>query len=449
MRKINLLQVVDESKFNPLLFAVLIWCSFIIIFDGYDLVVYGAVIPSLSKLWSLKPSVAGFIGSLTLIGSLLGALICGIWADKIGRKKVIIYCVTLFGVFTLLTGFATGPAEFAIYRFIAGLGLGGVAPLVVALTSEYSPKSIRSLMVGIMYSGYSIGGILVAVLGLNVIPTLGWQWMFFFGALPLLFVPILIKYMPESLAYYSAKGEHHKVRAILQRLNPSYVPQPDDVYEVHLPKTGLPVVKLFEEQRGKTTVAFWVSSFMALLMVYGLDTWLPQLMVKAGYPLKSSLMFLFTLNIGAIVGAIAGGRLADRFGSKPVLVVFFAFGAICLSLLGFKPDTLILYVLVAVSGAASIGSQIITNGYISKFYPTHIRSTAIGWALGIGRFGAILGPTIGGVLLELSLPNQMNFICFAIPGVIAAIATWVVQEKYSDFNTIPERSQYKSTLNAL
>ena len=438
MRTINITKAVDDSKVNPVQLSVLLWCAFIIIFDGYDLVVYGAVVPSLIESWSLKPSVIGYISSLTLFGGLIGAPVCGILADKIGRKKIIITCVALFGLFTLLSGLANGPVEFAVYRFIAGLGLGGVAPLLVALTTEYSPKSSRSMMVAIMFSGTAIGGILVALLGMKVIPTLGWQWMFYIGALPLLSIPFLIKFLPESLAYYAARGEHEKVRTLLKKLNPSFSTQQDDTYEVHLPKAGMPVVKLFEEKRGTSTVMFCIICLMTFFMIYGFGTWLPQLMVKAGYPLTSSLMFLVALNIGGIIGAISGGWLADRIGPKPVLISTFSLGAICLFLLVLNPGSLILYFLIAVAGAGSIGSQILVNGYVSKFYPTHIRTTALGFSTGIGRIGAILGPAIVGILLELSLPAKMNFIIFAIPAFLAAVAIWFVVDKQSDFNKIED-----------
>lgn len=432
LRNINIAHVIEGSKFNSFHLSVLLWCIFLILFDGFDLVVYGAVIPSLVEEWGTAPSVLGLIGSLTLVGGLIGSLLCGILADKVGRKKVIISCVVLFGTFTLLTGFAQGPVDFALYRLTAGLGLGGIPPLLVVLTSEYSPKSIKNIMVGVMFSGYSIGGILVSLLGMKVIPDLGWQWMFFIGAIPLLSIPFLIKYLPDSLYYYVEKGEYKKAKAIVKRLDPSYVPHEQDGFKNDLQSvTGVPVVKLFENRLGRTTTMFWIACFMGLLMVYGLGTWLPQLMVEAGYPLNSSLLFLFSLNIGAIIGSICGGWLADRIGSKRVLISLFTFGAICLILLGFKPGSIVLYLLVAVAGAASIGSQNLNNAYISTFYPTYIKSTALGWALGIGRFGAILGPSIGGVLIELKLPMYMNFISFALPALIAAAAISFIQDKYN------------------
>ncbi|WP_285769410.1 aromatic acid/H+ symport family MFS transporter [Peribacillus sp. SI8-4] len=430
MQNIHIAQVIETSKFNFFHLSVLLWCIFLILFDGFDLVAYGAVIPSLGEAWGTSPSVLGLIGSLTLVGGLIGSLFCGILADKVGRKAVIIICVAFFGTFTLLTGFAQGPVDFAVFRFLAGLGLGGIPPLLVVLTSEYSPKSLKNIMVAIMFSGYSIGGIMVSLLGMNVIPALGWRWMFFIGAIPLLSIPLLIKFLPESLYYYVEKGEYKKASAIVKRLNPSYLPHENDRFINELSTSGVPVAKLFENRRGRSTIMFWIACFMGLLMVYGLGTWLPQLMVEAGYPLKSSLLFLFSLNIGAIIGSISGGWLADRVGSKRVLISLFTFGAICLTLLGFKPGTIILYILVAIAGAASIGSQNLNNAFISIFYPTDIKSTALGWALGIGRFGAILGPAMGGMLIELKLPIYMNFICFAIPAVVAAIAISFIQEKY-------------------
>ena len=436
MQKINVAQLVDESKFNSFHLAVVAWCAFIMLCDGYDMVVFGSVIPSISAEWGITASTAGFIGSLAMFGSLIGSLVCGILADFLGRKKVIIFCFIIFSVFTFLTGFAQGPVDFAIYRFIGGLGLGGMPPLLVAITSEYSPKSKRSTLVGLISSGFAIGGIGVALLGIYVIPTFGWQWMFFIGGLPLLVVPFMIKYMPESLAFLVVRKDYKKVSSILKRLNPTYVPKEDDMFDVHLPKSGMPVAKLFEERRGLSTISFWITSFMALLVIYGLGTWLPQLMVQAGYPLTSSLLFLFALNIGVMVGNITGGWLSDRKGPKKVIAGMLIIGAISLSLLGLKPGTIVLYLLVAIAGACSNGPGTTNYGYASKFYPTHVRSTGIGWTSGMGRIGAMVGPAFGGLLLELSLPTHMNFISFAIPALLGALAILVVQDKYSDFKMV-------------
>ncbi len=444
MRRIDVAEVVNESKFNALHLTVVAWCTFIILCDGYDMVVFGAVIPSLSTEWGVKASTLGFIGSLTMVGSLIGSLIFGILADLWGRKKVIIFCFTMFGFFTFLIGFAQGPLDFGIYRFIAGLGLGGMPALLVSLTSEYGPKTKKSLMVGIVQTGFSLGGILVALLGIAVIPKFGWEWMFFIGGIPLLVLPFIIKYLPESITYLVKKGEHEKVGQLLSRLNPSYVPHVNDSFVVNIPKkTGMPVAKLFSERRRMSTFMFWIATFMMLLVVYGLGTWLPQLMVAAGYPLKSSLMFLFALNLGAMVGQVGGGWLADRKGPKKVIIGMFVVGAICLTLLGFKPGMIILYLLIAIAGACSNGTGSVIYGYATKFYPTHIRTTGVGWTIGIGRFGAMMGPTLGGLLLVFSFPTYINFISFAIPALLAALAVIFIQDKYSDFQLYAPKSKQR------
>ena len=431
MNNIRVMDVIDSSRFNKMHATVLFWCIALILFDGYDLVVFGSVISALKEEWQVSTTLLGLISSLTLVGSLIGALMCGMAADKIGRKKVLLICVAIFSVFTLLTGLTDSIILFTIYRFMAGIGLGGLPPLLVTLTSEYSPKRIRNIMVGIMFSGYSIGGIAVSVFGIWVIPNLGWQWMFFIGAIPLLMLPLMIKTLPESVYFYVKEQRYEEAKEVLHRLNPSYIPKNEDRLVANMESKGLPVTQLFKEGRGVATVLFWTICFMGLLLVYGLSTWLPQMMISAGYELTSSLLFLLSLNIGAIIGSITGGYLADRIGSKRVLSVLYTIGGVCLLMLGFNPDTWVLYMLTAFAGAASIGAQNLNNAFISSFYPPYMRSTALGTALSVGRIGAIIGPSLGGYLLSGAFPVYASFLVFAIPALIAAITVSSIPLKSS------------------
>ena len=430
MRSININRLIDEAKFNRFHIMVMFWCAFVIVFDGFDLVVFGSVVPVLMNEWSLTPVQVGTLGSYALFGMMLGSFIFGPLADKLGRKNVIMISITLFSLFTGLIAFASTPTEFGIYRFIAGLGLGGAMPNVGALMTEYAPKALRNTLVTIMYSGYAVGGVLAAGIGMVMIPNLGWESVFIVGALPLLALPLIYKYMPESIGFLIVKNQHEKVGQILTKLNPSYTPQKGDQYEMELPnKSGIPAVELFKEKRALSTVMIWVTFFMCLLMVYGLNTWLPKLMETAGYQLGSSLLFLLVLNAGAIFGAIFGGWASDQWGGKKVLISFFVIAAISLSLLGFKSNILVLYAIVGIAGATTIGTQIVLYSFASQFYPIQMRSTGVGWASGVGRFGAVIGPVLGGFLLTMNLPMKQNFFTFAIPGIIAALAIWLVREK--------------------
>ncbi|MEH6386480.1 MAG: aromatic acid/H+ symport family MFS transporter [Pseudomonas profundi] len=423
MRKIDVHDVIDNARFNRFHWMLLFWCALIIVFDGYDLVIYGVVLPVLMEEWGLTPLQAGALGSYALFGMMFGALIFGTLADRIGRKKAIAICVVLFSGFTVLNGFARNPTEFGIARFIAGLGIGGVMPNVVALMNEYAPKKIRSTLVAIMFSGYSVGGMLSAGLGMVLIPQFGWSSVFFVAGIPLLLLPLVLLMLPESAGFMLRNGRDEEARAILKRVNPEYDLAVGELQMGSEIKTaGAPVVQLFTEGRMLRTLALWVAFFCCLLMVYALSSWLPKLMASAGYSLGSSLSFLLVLNIGAIIGAVGGGIMGDRLNLPRVLAGFFVAAAASLTLLGFNSPMPVLYGLIAIAGATTIGSQILLYACAAQFYDMNIRSTGLGWASGIGRNGAIVGPLLGGALMGIALPLQYNFMAFALPGAVAAIA---------------------------
>ena len=431
--QININNIVDEAKFRPFHWGVLIWCLLIIIFDGYDLVIYGVALPLLMQEWGLSAVQAGLLASTALFGMMFGAMSFGTLSDKLGRKKTIMICVAIFSGFTFCGAFASTPVEFGILRFLAGLGIGGVMPNVVALMTEYSPKRSRSTLVALMFSGYAIGGMTSALLGAWLVTDYGWKIMFLLAGIPFLALPLIWKFLPESLMFLTKQGEMDQVRAIVQKIAPEQKISPQAQFKLNEPTAGdeAPLKALFQQGRTFSTMMFWLAFFMCLLMVYALGSWLPKLMIQAGYSLGASMIFLFALNIGGMVGAIGGGALADRFHLKPVLTIMFAVGAIALILLGFNSPQAVLYFLIAIAGAATIGSQILLYTFVAQFYPTAVRSTGMGWASGIGRIGAIVGPVLTGALLTFELPHQMNFLVIAIPGVIAAFAIFMVNLKMS------------------
>ncbi len=424
----NVNAVVDKAKFKPFHSTVVLWCLFVVLFDGYDLAINGVALPLLMKEWGMTAVQAGMLASTALAGMMFGAMLFGMLADRIGRKKVILICVTLFSGFTFAGGFASTPTEFGVLRFIAGLGIGGVLPNLVALTSEYAPQKIRSTLVTAMFSGYAMGGIMAALFGAWLTPSYGWQIMFWIAGVPLLILPILWKYLPESLTFLVKANKMDEARHIVKKLAPEQdvTPQTQLVLnEVKVPDAS--VAALFKQGRAMGTVLFWSCFFMGLLMVYALGSWLPKLMMAAGYSMGSSLMFLLALNIGAVIGTAGGGVLADKFHLKPVIISMFLVGAVALVGLGFNTPQPVIYLLVALAGAAAIGCSILLYSYVAQYYPLAVRSTGLGWASGIGRMGAIVGPIVIGFLLGMDLPHKLNFIAVAIPAVIAAAAVALIR----------------------
>ncbi|MEK8080601.1 MFS transporter [Pseudomonas sp. XK-1] len=426
MRQIDVHQIIDNARFSRFHWMVMALCALLLIFDGYDLFIYGVVLPSIMQEWGLTPLQAGALGSYALFGMMFGALAFGTLADRIGRKKGIAICFALFSSATIVNGFASNPTEFGICRFIAGLGCGGLMPNAVALMNEYAPKRLRSTLVAIMFSGYSVGGMLAAGVGIYMLPRFGWEAMFFAAAVPLLLLPLILWKLPESVGFLVRQGRHEQAREMLQKIQPGlHIDAADQLHMSDSKGKGVAVFELFRDGRALRTLCLWLAFFCCLLMVYALSSWLPKLMANAGYSLGSSLSFLLALNFGGMAGAILGGWLGDRFNLSKVMVAFFVAAAVSISLLGFKSPTPLLYLLIFVAGATTIGTQILLYAGAAQLYGLSIRSTGLGWASGIGRNGAIVGPLLGGALMGINLPLQLNFLAFAVPGAIAAIAMTV------------------------
>lgn len=433
MRQIDVHKIADEAKFNRFHGLVMFWCSLIIIFDGYDLAVAGIALPSIMKEMNVDPTEAGFMVSSALFGMMFGAIFLGTIADRIGRRWAISICILLFSVFTAAAGLTHDPVTFSIMRFIAGLGIGGVMPNVVAQMTEYSPKKIRATMVTLMFSGYAVGGVIAALLGRGLIETHGWSSVFLAAALPVVLIPLIMKSMPESMPFLLKQGRHDELKAIVDRLQPDFGTTASDHFALPAEDKAddAPVRHLFHDGRGFSTVMFWIAFFMCLFMVYALSSWLTKLMAGAGYSLGSAMTLVMTLNAGAIIGAIGGGWLADKFHIKWVLFSMYVLAAVSITLLGVKMPTEALFVVVALAGASTIGTQIVTYAYVGQFYPMAIRSTGIGFASGVGRSGAILAPIVIGALVAMALPLQMNFIAIAIPALIAALAVAMIDHRRS------------------
>ena len=433
MRQIDVHRLSDEAKFNGFHRLVLFWCALIIVFDGYDLAVAGIALPLIMKEMGVDPTQAGFMVSSALFGMMFGAIFLGTIADKIGRNWAIAICIGLFSVFTAAAGFTHEPVTFSAMRFLAGLGIGGVMPNVVAQMTEYSPRRIRTTMTTLMFSGYSVGGMLAALLGKGLIETYGWSSVFIAAGLPVLLIPFIMKSMPESMPFLIKQNRLDELKKIVTRMEPSYVPHAGDRFA--LPNEdradSAPIRHLFHEGRGFSTVMFWIAFFMCLFMVYALSSWLTKLMANAGYSLGSALTFVLVLNFGAIFGAVGGGWLADRFHIKYVLVGMYALAAVSITLLGYPVSTEVLFLLVGLAGASTIGTQIVTYAYVGQFYPMAVRSTGIGWASGVGRSGAILAPIVIGALVGMALPLQQNFIAIAIPAVIGMVAILMINHSLS------------------
>jgi MFS transporter, AAHS family, benzoate transport protein len=431
MRKVNVRDLADRARFNGFHRRVLVWCGLVIIFDGYDLAVAGIALPSIMAKMGVSAAGAGLMVSSALFGMMIGAIVFGTAADRIGRPKAIAVCMALFSVFTLATGFTGDPVTFSVVRFVAGLGIGGVLPNLVAEMAEFAPARIRTTLTTFMFSGYAVGGMLAAVTGKSLLDAYGWQSVFFVAGMPVVLVPFVLKLLPESMPFLIRNNRTAELRRVLAALDPAYVPQAGDTYVMPAGAARCDGVKvLLSEGRAFSTFMLWTVFFMCLFMVYALSAWLAKLMASAGYSLGSSLNFVLALNFGAVVGAIGGGWLADRMNIKHVLMAFFLVAAASIAMLGYDTPLAVRFLLVGLAGATTIGTQLLAYAYVSQFYPLSASGTALGWASGVGRMGAIIAPVAIGTIVGMRLALQHNFFAIAVPGLLAFMAMGLVNHRF-------------------
>lgn len=411
----NYMSAASVRTKNPA--GVIATCGLMIMFDGYDLVVYGAVAPALLKegAWALNPAMVGRAAALTLFGMLLGALFAGTMADRIGRRKVVLISLAGFSAMMIASAMTPNFLAFEITRFLAGLGLGALLPTVTALVLEFSPPQRRAQANSLSFLGYLIGGIISDLMGILLLESYGWRPLMLIGGLPLILLPLFMRFLPESPEWLASKGRQAEADGIcdtygLQRIVP----------HAKIQKGG--VGALFSEGRLLSTLNAWGIHFCSLLLTFGMVNWLPTIMNKMGYDISSALSFSIMLNVGAAIGILVGGRFADKGNVKVVVAVLFAIGAASIWALTVNKGPL-LYLFVALAGAGTIGTQILANVLVGRLYPVHIRGTGLGFSLAVGRLGGIAGPMIGGLVLQRGLAPEWNFYIFGSVALVGLALT--------------------------
>ncbi|SDZ07480.1 MFS transporter, AAHS family, benzoate transport protein [Geodermatophilus africanus] len=404
-----------------------------LVFDGYDLVVYGTVVPLFlrdpGQLGEVTPALAGALGSYALVGVLVGALLAGSVADVIGRRKVMLTAYAWFSVGMALTALATTTTAFGLLRFVTGIGVGALVATTGALVAEFAPAGRKNVANAISYSGVPLGSLLAALLAILLLDAIGWRGMFWIGALPLVtLLPLAYLKMPESPAWLASRGRVEEARAVAVRTG---VPLVEPGAEG--PRASTPVAEGragFAGLAGRTyllpTVLLGLLSATGLLLVYALNTWLPELMGRAGFSTNGSLAFLLVLNGGAVLGALAASRCADRFGPKPVVAASFTLGAAAIALLTVGLPLGVLLAFVAVVGLGTSGTQILIYGFVATYYRTNVRSAGVAWCAGFGRLGGIGGPLIGGLLVASGIALNSVFYMLTVLAAVGALLTLLV-----------------------
>jgi len=421
--------LIDQRKVGGYQWFIIIVCAFVVFLDGFDAQAIGYVAPSLIKAWGFKPAELGPVFSIGLVGLMLGALFIAPLADRIGRRPLIALSTLAFGIFTLATAWATNIEQLMVLRFLTGVGLGGCMPNGIAITSEFSPARSRAFLVMLMFNGFTLGSAAGGLISAELIPHFGWQSVFIAGGvLPLILTPIAWFLLPESLRFQVLnKAPAERVARVVKRLAPDLQVDADTVFQVEEVHTKrMSVRALLSDGRARRTILLWIVFFMSLLDVYLLVNWLPTTMTQVGAPAQTAIYIGIVLQLGAFIGSPGLGWVLDRFGPRGSMFPAYALAAVCIALIGvFATQSIPLtFLVVFLAGFGVIGGQTAANAVAAISYPTEIRSTGVGWCLGVGRVGSIVGPALAGVLLSMNVSTQNIFFLAAIPAAIGAIAAF-------------------------
>ncbi|MFM0700703.1 MFS transporter [Paraburkholderia sediminicola] len=417
--------IIDERPMSRLQLMTVGLCMLVAVLDGFDTQTIGFLAPAISRSLGIALTHFGPVFTAGLIGLMIGAVTLGPLADRLGRKKILVLSTFAFGACAFATAFVHTLPELLVIRFLTGIGLGGAMPNVVALASEFSPCRHARVCVTLLFCGMPAGAVSGGLVSAALLPAYGWHAVFYFGGLlPMAVALAVLVWMPESVKYLIAsRAAEQRVRRTMLRIAPELATQQVRFADVERHYTGLPVRHLFTEGRASKTVLLWIPYFMNLLVLYFVISWLPAVLVLNGHPVSMGIAAITAFSVGGIVGSLAQGRLMNQYGVAPVLLAEFVLYVALVVVLALLPLSDILVIAVTLgAGAAVQGAQAGLNSLAAEIYPTSMRATGVGWALGVGRIGSVFGPVAGGLMLVHHWDAQHIFLAGVIPGLIAAAA---------------------------
>lgn len=425
MQQSELVNAVNQGKITSMQIGVIAICWIINMLDGFDVLAIAYAAPTITEEWGLASGQLGVVLSAGLVGMALGALFIAPLADRYGRRKIILWCLGVIGVSMLATAMAGSVSSLIVARIVTGLGVGGLLASLNTMVAEYSPDRRRNFAISFLQSGYPIGALAGGLIAAPLIPAYGWQVVFIIGGVATLVMIVAgLLWMPESLHFLAERRPENALRQInriLGKLKHSAISVLPEA-EGESPQPS--VKEIFSPALKRKTLLLWVSFFMSMLTLYFLLLWTPQIIVNAGLPKDQGILVGATLNGGGLVGMLLLGYFSERFGLHRLIVWFFLMGA--LSMVAFaliEASVALLLVMAFAIGFFTVGGMIGLYSVAAAQYPTTLRTTGLGWGIGIGRIGAIMGPNVAGVLMDIGWEQADYFLLLAVPLIFAMLST--------------------------
>jgi AAHS family 4-hydroxybenzoate transporter-like MFS transporter len=425
---VNVTELIDKSPIGAFQVRVVALCALVALLDGLDLQSIGLAAPGIAADLHITPGQLGAVFSAALAGLALGAFGLGLLADRVGRKPVLIGATACFGVFTIATALAPNFGVLLLVRFVAGLGLGGAMPSFISLASEYAPRRLRVTIVALLWAGFPLGGFVGGLLGSWIIPAFGWHSVFWVGGvLPLLVCAVIVLALPESIGFLvGASAPAERLSALLRQAFPAVsVPAGARFILSEERAAGARVRQLFAMGRALGTVLLWISFFIAFMMLVTNSAWAPSLLKREGISIAQAAIAMAAFNLGSVIGTSVVGWLIVNAGAAVVLPAAMVMSALSLTLVGYAaPSAGTVTLLEGLFGLFMGGGSSGLIALAAIYYPTAIRSTGVGWAMGMGRVGSFTGPLVVGALVAAAaLSTSGIFVVIGLSALVAAVTT--------------------------
>ena len=417
-----------KNKMTPIHYGVVLLCFVMNMFDGTDVMVISYTSNAICKQWQIIPSSFGIVFSMGLLGMAIGAMALAGIADRLGRKPMIVICLSIMGIGILATGISQNLYQLMLIRFLTGIGIGCMLAITSTLTAEYTTDHNKNFWVSFVMSGYPVGAVLSGLVANPIIAQFGWKSIFFLvGTITLLIIPFVVVLLQESLSFLLQKQPPHALHSVNAILHKMKLPLLDSLPVKASNKAKASVQHLFTADRKQITIPLWLSFLLSFAALYLLTSWIPKLASIMGLSPASSIYAGIFFNVGAFVGIVSQGYLSGVFGLKKTIAAFLIITGILMDLFGWIHSEGMVLLFFCLIGFFIQGGFVGLYAVAARVYGTEIRSTGIGWAIGFGRLGAILGPYIGGLLISNGATISFNFLLFAFPVYIAGILVLFIQ----------------------
>ena len=425
-RSVELETALDAAPVGRFLLGMLALCACVALLDGFDTLAITYVAPVIAKAWQLPKEAFGPIFAAHYVGAAAGAAIFGILADRWGRRPAIVWSTAVFAAFALATPLAQDFGSLFVLRALTGVGLGGALSNVIALVSEFAPARSRATMVSVLYAAFPLGGVFGGPLSAYLLEHHSWQAVFVVGGLlPLALLPLLIRYLPESVRFLLTRNPHDsQVARQMSKLDALAGYTSSDIFTAprQADSRRTPISKVFGPGLLMSSVLLGAAAFATQILIVYIITWMPTLLQATGIPLSHAILTSAAFSLGGIAGSLLLAATIDKRRSYAPLVATFLAAALAIAAIGFAPgDRMVLTTVVALAGGLIVGAQVNLSSYSATVYPTEVRATGVGWVVGIGRVGAIAGALVGSLFLALNLSLAWQYVLVGSVSLVIAL----------------------------